>query len=383
MSGALEGIRILDLSHALAAPSATKLLGDYGAEVIKIEPPRKGDFTRTLVPWVFESFNRNKKSLAVDLKSEEGRAIVHDLARVSDVVVQSFRPGVVEAMGIGREDLSAINPRVIYVSFSGFGQSGPAADRKGVDALIQAETGLALAQGGLLGSLSFVDEAAGLAMASAILAALFKRERTGAVDHLEMTLFDIGLYLQTAPILECSVTGKMLDQVAHAARYPLSNIFQTADLPIYLGLYWDADWQTLCDIADRPDLASDPRFATNADRCANSAELQEAVNAMLSAHPRRFWIDALEKRGSMAGEVRTHSEVLNSDQVAQSNSIEYLETTRGERGAYVRAPAQIVGQERATARPAPQVGANTDEILELIGRSAEARADLKARNIVS
>ena len=132
MSRALNGIRVLDLSHALAAPSATKILGDYGAEIIKIEAPDNGDFTRRLVPWVFESFNRNKKSIAVDLKSDEGRQIVRDLAKVSDIVVQSFRPGVVESMGLGRDDLTAINPQLIYVSFSGFGQTGPSASRRGV-----------------------------------------------------------------------------------------------------------------------------------------------------------------------------------------------------------------------------------------------------------
>jgi CoA:oxalate CoA-transferase len=190
---ALQGFRVLDLSHALAAPSATKLLADFGAEVIKVEPPQKGDFTRSLTPWVFESFNRSKKSIAVDLKSTEGRDIVRDLARVSDVVVQSFRPGVVEEMGLGRDDLTALNPRLIYVSFSGFGQTGPDSARRGVDPILQAETGMALLQGGVLGSLSFVDAAAGLALTGAVLASLLKRERTGAVDHIEVNLLDVAM----------------------------------------------------------------------------------------------------------------------------------------------------------------------------------------------
>lgn len=383
MTAALAGIRILDLSHALAAPSATKLLGDYGAEVIKVEPPEKGDFTRTLVPWVFESFNRNKKSIAVDLKSLEGQQIVRDLAKVSDVVVQSFRPGVVETMGLGREDLVAINPRIICVSFSGFGQTGPSAERRGVDALIQSETGLALAQGGLLGSLSFVDAAAGLALVGAILASLFKRDRTGEVDHIEMNLFDAGLYLQTAPILECSVTGKMLNQTGHASRYPLSGIFEAADGPMYLGLYWDDDFVRLCEVAGRPDLTQDVRFASGRDRTANYEAFLEVITPILRSLPRRAWIEGLEARGSMAGEVRTHNEVLESDQVRTGNSIERLTTTRGDLGAYVRAPARIVGRERVDATAAPQVGEHTDLVLDILGVAAEARVDLRARGIVT
>lgn len=382
MKRALDGFRILDLSHALAAPSATKLLGDFGAEVIKVEVPEKGDFTRSLVPWVFDSFNRNKKSIAVDLKSPEGQQIVRDLAKVSDVVVQSFRPGVVETMGLGRDDLAAINPKLIYVSFSGFGQTGPDAERKGVDALLQSETGMALMQGGLLGSLSFIDQAGGLALSGAIMASLLKRERTGEIDHVEMTLFEVGLYLQTAPILECSVTGKMLDQTGHGSRYPLNGIFEAADGPLYMGLYWDNDWKDLCEIAGQPELCVDPRFATAADRGANLTELHAAVHELLSAHPRRFWIDALEARGVLAGEVRTHGEVLESDQVRRNKSIEHLPTSKGKTGAYVKAPAKVVGRDRPDATVAPKVGEHTDGILDLLGFTPEKKAELRQRGVI-
>ncbi|MDB5681415.1 MAG: CoA transferase [Sphingomonas bacterium] len=378
----LAGIRILDLSHALAAPSATKLLADYGAEVVKVEAPEKGDFTRTLVPWVFDSFNRNKKSIAVDLKSPDGQQVIRDLAKVSDVVVQSFRPGVVETMKLGRDDLTSVNPKLIYVSFSGFGQTGPDAGRKGVDALVQAETGMALLQGGLLGSLSFVDAAAGLALSGAILASLLKRERTGEVDHVEMNLFEVGMYLQTAPILENSVTGKMLDQTRHASRYPLSGIFAGADGPIYLGMYWDDDFAAFCALAGRPDLGADPRFATASARGDNADELRTAVEAILAEHPRRYWIDGLESRGVMAGEVRTHNELLASDLARFHESVEYLPTSKGATGAFVRAPARVPGRKRADATPAPRVGQDTDTILEIAGIPADARDDLRRRGVV-
>ena len=379
---ALEGFRVLDLSHGLAGPSATKLLADFGAEIIKVEPPQKGDFTRSLTPWVFDSFNRSKKSIAVDLKSTEGRDIVRDLARISDVVVQSFRPGVVEEMGLGRDDLASLNPRLIYVSFSGFGQTGPDSARRGIDPVLQAETGLALIQGGLLGSLSFVDSASGLALVGAVLASLLKRERTGIVEHVEVNLLDVAMYLQTAPILECSVTGKMLDQTGHASRYPLTGIFRAADGPLYMGLYWDADWVAFCELAGLPELSGDSRFATAADRSANVAELRERVNKILSARPRRDWIDGLEARGILAGEVRTHTELLAAEQVQVNDTVEHLPTSKGAIGAYVRSPAHVPGRARPTARPAPSVGQHTDAILDLIGISAEKKHDLHQRNVV-
>jgi crotonobetainyl-CoA:carnitine CoA-transferase CaiB-like acyl-CoA transferase len=383
MTRALEGIRILDLSHALAAPSATKLLGDYGAEIIKIEPPGKGDFTRALTPGVFEAFNCNKKSLAVDLKSTEGLKIVHDLARISDVVVEAFRPGVVDKLGIGRRELAALNPKLIYVSFSAFGQREAGAARRGVDALVQAESGLVQLQGKLLSSLSFIDGAAGLALTSAIMASIIKRDRTGEVDHIDMNLFDTALYLQSAPILQYSITGEMLDQAAQAGRNPLANIFEAADGPLYMGLYWDPDWGVLCEVAGQPDLANDPDFATAADRSRNVDKLRETVEHLLASRPRRAWIDALEARGLLAGEVRMIDQVLASDQVTRSHAVQYRETSEGVRGAYVAGPALAVGEQPPSTFSAPRVGQDTDAVLELIGVTPETRRDLRDRGVVA
>ncbi|MDB5681384.1 MAG: CoA transferase [Sphingomonas bacterium] len=383
MTRALEGIRILDLSHALAAPSATKLLGDYGAEVIKIEPPGKGDFTRALTPGVFEAFNCNKKSLAVDLKAPEGLGIVHDLARISDIVVEAFRPGVVDKLGIGRSELTALNPRLIYVSFSAFGQKGGGAARRGVDALVQAESGLVQIQGKLLANLSFIDAAAGLALTSAIMASIIKRDRTGQIDHIDMNLFDTALYLQSAPILQYSVTGKMLDQAAQGGRNPLANIFEAADGPLYMGLYWEQDWGVLCEVAGQPDLATHPDFATAADRSRNVAKLRKTVEQLLSSRPRRAWIDALEARGLLAGEVRRIDQVLASDQVTQSDAVQYRETSEGVRGAYVAGPAWAVGQQAPAAVSAPRIGQDTDAVLDLIGVTSHARRDLRDRGVVA
>ncbi|ATE65981.1 CaiB/BaiF CoA transferase family protein [Rhizorhabdus dicambivorans] len=382
MTGALEGIRILDLSHALAAPSATKLLADYGAEVIKIEPPEKGDFTRALTPGVFEAFNCNKKSLAVNLKAPEGVRIVRDLARISDVVVEAFRPGVVAKLGLGREELTAINPKLIYASFSAFGQSGPGAKRAGVDALAQAESGLVQIQGKLIPNLSFVDVTAGLALTSAIMASIMKRDRTGRIDHIDLNLFDMALYIQSGPILQYSLTGKMLDQAAQAGRNPLANVFEAADGPLYMGLYWDPDWTILCEIAGEPELATDPRFATAADRSANVGELTEVVGRILSTRPRRAWIDALEARGLLAGEVRMMNEVLASEQVTATGAVHYRETSQGARGAYVAGPAHASSGAPPPASSAPSIGQDTDAVLALIGLEGHAVQALREQGIV-
>ena len=382
MTRALEKFRILDLSHALAAPSATKLLGDYGAEVIKIEPPEKGDFTRALTPWVFESFNRNKKSLAIDLKTDEGRQIVRDLGRISDVVVESFRPGVAAKLGVGRDDLLAINPKLIYASFSAFGQTGPGAARRGVDALIQSESGLVEIQGKLLANLSFIDCAGGLALAAAILAGLLRRELTGEVDHIDMNLFDTALYLQSGPILQYSVTGKALDQAAQAGRNPLANVFQAADGPLYMGLYWDADWGVLCDIAGQPELASDPRFATAATRSENVALLRQVVEHLLSARPRRAWVEAMEARGLLAGEVRTTEQVLASDQVRATDSVQSFETSQGAQGAFVKSPAQSSREDGWQTTTAPHIGQHNDDVLSLLGLTPETCGELRARGVI-
>lgn len=383
MAKALDGLRILDLSHALAAPSATKLLADYGAEVFKIEPPGKGDFTRALTPGVFEAFNCGKKSLAVDLKAPDGLALVRKLAESCDVVVESFRPGVVGKLGLGRDDLTRINPRLIYASFSAFGQSGAGASRRGVDALVQVESALIQLQGQLIPNLSFVDITAGLQLVSAIMASVIKRDRTGQIDHIDLNLFDAGLYIQSAPILQYSVTGQLLDQKAQAGRNPLANVFDAADGQLYMGLYWDPDWTIFCEIAEKPELATDPRFATAADRSRNVVELKAEVGRLLAARPRRAWIDALEARGLMAGEVRSLDQVLTSDQVTSGDAVYKGETSRGEPGTFVAGPANALGGGGHRSARAPRVGENSDEVLTIAGLSDADIAALRERGVVA
>ena len=233
-TNAFSGIRVIDLSHGLASPSASRVLAALGAEVIKIEMTGDGEFTRGMVPYVFRSHNRGKHSFAVDLKSPEGAELVRRLAATADVFVHGQRPGFVEKIGLDRERLTALNPQLIYAFVCGFGTTGPWAQRRAIDMLIQAESGLAAAQSGLLGNLSFVDTAAGLALSNGILAALLERATTGRVQHVEVSLLDTATYLQAAPLAEFSATGVSIDQDSYWNRYATVGLYESADGPIYV-----------------------------------------------------------------------------------------------------------------------------------------------------
>ena len=378
----LTGIRIADLSHALAAPSATKLLADLGAEVIKVERIGTGDFTRQVTPWIFESFNRNKKSIAVDLKSDEGVEVVHRLVTDSDVFVQAFRPGVAKAMGLGHDRLAMLNPRLIYATFSGFGLDGPESQRRGFDGLLQAESGMVRLQNRILGSTGYVDQGAGLLLANAILAALLHRERTGEVNQVEISLLDTALYLQTAPILEFSVTGRQLDQVGHAARNATNAVFDAADGQLYIAVFFDDDWSALCSVLGHPEYATDPRFRTLADRGAHQDEIRAFVAAEMATHSRRYLIDEFERRGIVAGEVRDYPEVLSNAQVKATGAIETLPLTTGREGAFVRSPLRLSRFPDRSTRPAPQVGQDSAEVLASLGYDAEAQDRLRNSGVV-
>ncbi len=224
VSNALDGFRVIDLSNGLAGNSCTKLLADLGAEVIKLENPGRGDFTRTLVPWVFETFNRNKRSFAVDLRRAEGRDLALRLIRTADVFIQTLHPDAAESMGLGRGAVTACNPRIIHVSLSAFGATGPSSRRKAVDVVIQAESGLSTIQGQIMTNGSFIDATAGLHLLSGILSALMKRERTGEVDHVTVNLLDAALYMESVPFAEFSVTGSVIDPRAYVRRFPTVSV---------------------------------------------------------------------------------------------------------------------------------------------------------------
>jgi CoA:oxalate CoA-transferase len=382
MNEVLADIRILDLTAALAGPSATKILADLGAEVIKIENPSGGDYTRTLMPYIFESHNRNKRSVAIDIKRPEGIALVKRIAATCDVLVQSMRPGAAHAAGLGPDELATANPLMIYASVSAFGSSGPDSQRRGVDGVAQAESGLAALQNGVLGNTSYVDTAAGLALSQAILIALLKRERFGVAEPVEVSLLDTAVYMQAAAIAEFSVDGALVDQARYPARHATVGVYQAADGPLYMAPYWDRDWREVCDIVGRPAWLTDPRFAERPARGRNTAVLRDLLEREFRLRPRAEWVAALEARGILAGIVRGYAELLRHPQLAVNKTLESHVLADGRTAVFVRAPFRFGGEPLASERPAPALGAATDELLETLGVSADERRALHESGVV-
>lgn len=383
MNDVLAGIRVLDLTQALAGPSATKILADLGAEVIKVENPNGGDYTRTLMPYIFETHNRNKRSLAVDLKRPAGVALVQRIAATCDVLVQSMRPGAARAAGLGPEDLAQVNPRLIYASISAFGSSGPNAHRRGVDGVAQAESGLAALQNGVLGNTSFVDTTAGLALSQAILIALMKRERFGVAEPVDVNLLDTAVYLQAAPIAEYSVDGILVDQKLYPTRRATVGIYEAADGPLYIAPYRDGDWPALCAIVGRPDLLADPRFADGQARGQNFAELRELLQKEFGRRPRGQWLTELEGHGILAGLVRGYAELMDDPQLAVNKTLERHVLADGRTATFPTAPFRFLGEPLACDRPAPGLGAATESLLDELGIDAAERRALYDAGVVA
>jgi crotonobetainyl-CoA:carnitine CoA-transferase CaiB-like acyl-CoA transferase len=382
LNNALAGVRIIDMTHALAGPSGTRLLGHLGADVVKIESPRGGDFTRRDHPYVFQSFNRDKRSVTIDVKQPEGRELLVRLVAAADVFVQSQRPGLLEQLGLGRDDLRAANPRLIYASVAGFGFTGPDHQRRGVDAIVQAESGLAALQGAVLGNVSTVDQTAGLAFALAIVAAIVRRDRTGEVDDVEVNLFDTAVYLQSAPLAEFSVTGHMHRQADYSKRFAAVGVFETADHPLFLAAYWEREWDVLCELFARPDLAADPRFATAEARRSHVAEVQGELGREFARRPRVEWLEELDRRGVMAGSFRSYEEVVVDAQVGANATLEHLTTTTGDVVSFPRPPYRFPGNAVVDSHPSPALGADTEAVLRELGLTDDELASLRKQGVI-
>lgn len=380
--GVLTGTRVIDFTHAVAGASATKLLADLGADVVKIENPAGGDFARTLMPFIFQVHNRNKRSVCLDLRAEDGRAVVYRLVRDADVFVQSLRPGAAAALGLDPDTLKALNPRLIYASFSAFGPQGPLSGRRGVDAVAQAESGMVRMQGGLLGNLSYVDTTAGLALSHAILAALLNRDRTGQTDAIEVNLLDTALYMQSAPLAEFNATGQVPDQEAYLARFPLAGLFAANDGQIQLAAYWERDWRALCGIIGRPDLLTDERFSELQQRRLHAAELKTILEAEFQHQKRRYWVERLTEHGILCGEVREYDEILSDAQIIANQSFEQVETGPATSATYVRAPFRFNAAAAAPTLPAPALGADTEEVLAEAGLTQAEIESLRQQGVL-
>lgn len=393
----LDGVRVLDLSRVLAGPMCAMALADLGAEVIKVEHPGRGDDTRDWGLRVgktetayFNSANRNKESICLDLGTEEGQAIARDLAARSDIVIQNFKFGGAEKFGVGYEQLREANPKLIYCSISGYDRTGPEAARPGYDLVIQGEAGLTALNGErgqapLKFGVAAVDMFTGMYATQAILAALFDRQRGGPGRHIEMALFDCGLMITAYYGLEALLMNEDPPKYgnAHPSIIPYG-IFDAEDGPMVVAVGNNAQFDRFCrNVIDRPDLADDERFKTNLGRGKNRDALVPEIHAELKRRKRKDLLERLSDAGIPCGEVLGLLEALKSERAVEGGLVtEQPHPVAG--SAHVLAPPYRFDGERPPVRmPPPQLGQHTETVLrQVLGLSPERLSELRAKGVL-
>lgn len=378
MSGPLEGIRVLDLSAMLSGPWAADILGDQGAEVIKVEPTKTGDHVRSLpnrsggLASMFINVNRSKTSITLDLKNPAGLKVLHDLVRTADVVVQNFRPGVVERLGISYEDLRAINDRLVYLSISGFGENGPYADKRVYDPIVQALSGLASIQAGSddakprLIRTVLPDKLTAMMGAQSVCAALIARGRTGEGQHIRLSMLDSVLaFLWVSDMNAYTFVDRPIAPEKAASFIDL--IYETADGYITVSTMSNREWEAFCAAAERPDLLTDSRFATPALRDENVNERLEVIQEVLLNRPASEWLELLTDFDVPCAPALRRFELIEHPQVAASETI--IETTHPVAGRLrqARTPARFSGTPVGPPRGAPLLGEHSIATLESLG----------------
>lgn len=393
----LSGVRVLDLSRVLAGPMAGMILGDLGAEVIKVEHPVRGDDTRDWGIRVgatetsyFNSMNRNKRSVGIDLQTPDGQRLVRGLASTCDVVIQNFKVGGAAKLGLGADQLRAQDPRLIYCSISGYDSSGPEATRPGYDLLVQGEAGLMAMNGEatqppLKFGVAAVDMFTGMYSAQAIMAALYERERTGKGRHIEMALFDCGLMITAYYGLEALLMQKDPPRYgnAHPSIVPYG-VFDAADGPLVITVGNNAQYDRFCrQVIDRPDLADDARFRTNLDRAANRDELQPQLDAELGRRRRADLLEKLAACGIPCGEVLGLHEALTSPRATAAGLVTTLPHPQAGSVQVLSPPWRFDGQRPPVRRAPPSLAADTRDVLgEVLGLSEAELAKLSDAGVL-
>ena len=398
MPGPLDGIKIIDLTAMASGPYATSILADQGADVIKVEPPGKGDLIRHIgttrggMSAIFNTLNRGKRSVVIDLRQERGAALLHKLASDADVLVQNFRPGVVDRLGVGEATLRALAPQLIYVSISGFGEKGPGAQRRVYDSVMQAYSGIARHQANPeTGVPEFVrniicDKGTAITTAQAITAALFARERAAAGaagQHLRISMLHASIaFLWPDGMQNYTYLGGESGESPPMGRATLPAIRRTADGFMTITAIKDTEYVALCHALDRPDLVDDPRFAEAGERARNAQAFHEVINALTETRTTADLTARLEAADVPHAIVATPATIhLDPQVVANELLIESEHPSAGPMrnprpvGDFDRTPSAMPG-------PAPALGQHTDEVLRALGLSASDLAELRADGVV-
>jgi crotonobetainyl-CoA:carnitine CoA-transferase CaiB-like acyl-CoA transferase len=393
----LAGVRVLDLSRVLAGPWCAMVLGDMGAEVIKVEHPQRGDDTRDWGMRVgdtetayFNSVNRNKRSVCLDLKTPEGQQIARDLIRKSDVVIQNFKFGDIERLGLGYDELVKEQPGLIYCSITGYDRTGPEAARPGYDLVIQGEAGLMALNGEptqppLKFGVAAVDMMTGMYAAQGVLAALFDRERTGLGRHVGMALFDCGLMITAYYGLEALLRGNDPPRYgnAHPSIMPYG-VYEAEDGPLVIAVGNNSQYLRFCtEVIERPDLASDERFKTNLERTKHREELAPQLRAAVAARKRRDLLERMSQVGIPCGEVAGLHEAMTSKRAVDSGLVTQMPHPVAGTVDVMASPYRFNGERLPVRSAPPTLGEGTGQVLaELLGLSEEKLQGLKERGVV-
>jgi len=381
---AFSGVRVLDFSQIGAGPLCGMLMGDMGADVIKVEA-LSGDLGRRLgPPWlngesvIAMSFNRNKRGLAIDLKKPEALAAVRSMAARADVLIESFRPGVMERLGLGYAALAAVRPALVYCSVSAYGQTSPWRDRAGVDGIVQAISGL-MSNIGIEGAppckvqVPAVDMTTGFLAALSVSAALRTAERTGRGEHLDVSMYNASMLLQSPALATYFASGEKPARIGSAAPYAAPNeAVPTRDGWIMLAAYQEDRWKSLCELIGQPGLAADAAFANLAARVKNRSRMVEILSAAFRGKTTGEWLPLLEERDILCAPIADYDEVTSTDQFAASGvAVEIDHPVAGR----LKLPGFAIGDLDAQSRqrrPPPVLGQHSVEVLGEYGVPRDA-----------
>ncbi len=394
--GPLEGIRVLDLTRVLAGPYCTMFLGDLGAEVVKVEQPEVGDDTRGWGPpfaggesAYFLCVNRNKQSVTVDLKSAEGVKLLRRLAREADVLVENFRPGTMERLGLGDKELRAANPNLIYASLSGFGSDGPMRDWPCYDLIIQAWGGLMSITGAPDGEptkvgVAIIDIVAGLMLGQAITAALFARQQTGTGQRIETSLLEAGIASLVNAGSNYLVGGSVMGRHgnAHPSIVPYQS-FKTREGYLVVGAASETIWKRFCQAIGKPELETDPRFEKNPQRVQNREELIQILREIFLERKSSAWMELLRDAGVPCAPVQTLDQVFRDPQVLQRQMLVDVEHPTAGSVRMAGLPLKFSDTPASVRLAPPLLGQHSEEILRNWLKMAEGEiVDLKSKGII-
>jgi formyl-CoA transferase len=396
-AGLLQGVRVVDLTRVLAGPFCTMMLGDLGADVIKIEVPGRGDDTRHWGPpftqggesAYFISANRNKRSLTLNLKSERGQAVLRELIAKSDVLVENFRTGTLARWGLDYDALQQLRSGLIYCTITGYGITGPYRDRPGYDFMVQAMSGFMSLTGPADGvptraGIAIADLGTGIFASSAILAALFARERTGEGQHIDMSLLDSQVAMMTYAASNYLVSGELPKRYGngHPNIVPYQE-FQARDQQFAFAAGNDNQWGKFCRAVGRGEWAEDERFATNSARLRNRATVVAMLNDLFGTQDAREWLSLCEKIAIPAAPINDLAQLFADPQVQARNlRLEIAHPTAGT-VPLLASPLNVITSPPAQYYPPPLLGEHTDQILRtMLGYDEEAIVGLRAEGIV-